>query len=282
MSSNNKNWQVNLTQSYEVDVCSESKVKDVIASHDFQTRLDTELMLGKLELIGAENKPTFHPPNLNEDDKAAKVEQVKYNVKHDEGNSSLAAFGMQLIGVGFQLKKGADMQQQLETMVNNAVKKKGNEDLKSEMQEIKESNRRIYARSHYPKLLRQLIKELKIQAINKKYPTANLHPDNPVFMNKGYFNFDAFETTYKGFCDAIYTEIHNKMDEPYLQSLFTYPLEEFNIALHEDLLPEDEQDLKAAVEMKIQGDFSKKPNDPLVRFFNKWKETINPTGPTDH
>ena len=277
--SNNKTKQdvkVNLIQSYSIQVEPSIPIVDVINSDKFQYQLEAHVPLNRQ----ISDTPTLVPTNLCENDNTDQLKEINYTMKQSEKqlNSSHVNVGLELLGIGFELKKGSD---DFKTQLGSIVKNAFSEEIKavegkltSELTSIKEQLNSVLNQSHNPKIIRQMIKELKIRAINNEFAGSpgfiELNANNSTYND----NSRLFESKYIDYCNQMFNKYQNtSTNTSYLNALFTYPMTKYNQLIHEDLSSYTIPMVQNAIEMSIDSSISDVPNHRLVKFFKKWRES---------
>ena len=275
--SNNKTKQdvkVNLIQSYSIQVEPSIPIVDVINSDKFQYQLEAHVPLNRQ----ISDTPTLVPTNLCENDNTDQLKEINYTMKQSEKqlNSSHVNVGLELLGIGFELKKGSD---DFKTQLGSIVKNAFSEEIKavegkltSELTSIKEQLNSVLNQPHNPKIIRQMIKELKIRAINNEFAGSpgfiELNANNSTYND----NSRLFESKYIDYCNQMFNKYQNtSTNTSYLNALFTYPI--YNELIHEDLSSYTIPMVQNAIEMSIDSSISDVPNHRLVKFFKKWRES---------
>lgn len=167
---------LNLTQSVEIHINTNLKIGDLSTNKDFQENLYTELESKNLEIDSNHLSPKFIP-QLNDNDSTKDLISITYQVKTDKCTQGmmhdLSHINKQLQGVGIcygQTVRNVGIGEQLEKIIKNSVQE--------EIKVISDKFDRLFKVTECPKVIRQLVKELRIYEINNRYKEVNLSKEN--------------------------------------------------------------------------------------------------------
>jgi hypothetical protein len=262
-----KEIEVNLIQSFKVEVKSDTKISNVINDDSFQATLHDKTPFNRQ----LSDNPTFSPKHLEGNDLTNDLEKVNYSMR-EASNQPISPFmriSSGLISLGFDFKKDSDnFNDQFSAIVAKEVKKETSQ--LSEKLDLTNASLALINQkleSHSPKIVRQLIKELRIRAINSEYK-IQLKEDDPIYAN----NYDLFESKYSNYCDEMFKKYKDDTTNHFLRSLFTFKLSGLNSLMHESTANYTIEEVKEEVERCLLVPIEEAPTHPLAKFFEKWME----------
>lgn len=263
--------KVNLIQSFSTSLKSDLKLEDLDSNKEFQENLEQELISRNLEIDPNESSPKFFP-DLESNKLIEDINEINYQVIQNNQLNDLSKFSKQLSTCGILVGSPIGINQQINEKIEMAISKNSAEYLQ-EIKEIKSKMNRIYKESHVPKIIRELIKELKIYEINNEFKDVNLSYENKSFFNNGKFSYEKFNDEYLRLCKLMRVKYSDpNVKEKYLFKLFDYDSYDFNQRIHTELKNYNEEEIKEAIEIEIDDSIDEIPNHRLVCFFNKWRE----------
>lgn len=266
-----KEIEVNLTQSFKVKVKSDAQISNVINEDLFQVTLHDKTPFNRQ----LSDNPTFKPENVQENDLTNDLEKVNYSMRETSNQltSPIMSISSGLINLGFEIRKnGHNFNEQFSAIVAKEIKKETTQlneklDLVNQKLDMVSQKLEFVCRLcdwHSPKIIRQLIKELRIRAINSEY-NIQLKEDNS--------NHFVFESKYNNYCYEMFNKYKESTNNHFLRSLFTYRTSELNSLMHESTDNYTIEQMKEEIERFLQVPIGEVPNHPLVKFFEKWRET---------
>lgn len=267
-----KEIEVNLTQSFKVKVKSDTQISNAINDDSFLLALHEKTPFNRQ----LSDNPTFRPENLQENDLTNDLEKVNYSMREtsNQSTSPIMSISSGLISLGFELKKGSNnFNEQFSSIVAKEVKKETtqlNEKLDLANASLALINQRlecVSSQPHSPKIIRQLIKELRIRAINSEYK-IQLKEDDPIYAN----NYYLFESKYNNYCGEMFKKYKDDTTNHFLKLLFTFKLSGLNSLMHESTANYTIEEVKEEVERYLLVPIEEAPTHPLAKFFEKWKE----------
>lgn len=199
------------------------------------------------------------------------LEQINNEMRESNETSSPSPFmniSAGLTGLGFELKAtSGDFETQLNRIVSKAVAKEYAK-LEEKINELSQKLDFFCEKSlRNPKIIRQMVQELRICAIEKEYNI--ILNENDTKWEKNQF---LFENEYSTRCKMMYDKYNLFESDHYLKRLFTYDLSPFNKLLHENLSNYTIQQVKCEIESFLNDKLEDIPNSSVAVFFGKWQE----------
>lgn len=259
--------RVNLKQSVDIVVNGNLRLNELSSNNDFQNKLDEELDFRNLSIIPTNSEPTFSP-SLDENNLVKNIDEITYQVQPNNSVDKLSKSAKALKEYGIFMTDVTSVKEQIDKIINDSVGAKL-VNLTNKVEKLES----LLLQTESPIIIRELVKQLRIYEINKKFKDLNLTKDNPKYILNGIFDYKAFNSDYQLFNEKMFETYKNpETNEKYLNKLFTYKIIDLNNALHPNINNCTNDQIKAAIEEIVADKIEDNPNHRLVCFYYKWLE----------